>query len=657
MTGAISARHCTIGDLLSEHPRLQVPGYQRPYGWSIEHADRLLDDVLDAMDRGSAGAGQSYFLGSIILAGADGAAALDIVDGQQRLVTVTIMLALLRDLAPTGAARAAGVAGAIADGAGSPRLVPRLADAEFFARFVQAPGAAAAYPDWWGREGAPDDGDAVEAAVVEESDDEDAFLGEPATTEPGADEPMLDVGSGRTADEVESAAAGESGRDDVIAPREAAPVVADSQRHMLEARERLRGRLAALPAEGEGSRAALARFLLGSCVVVVIRVTAADEAYRVFCVMNTRGERLTETDILKAEVLGAIAEPGVRRSCQVIWEDCEAMLGRAELDNLLSHIRMIGLKRRQRRSVVEEIREHYAPLREPEAFVDNVLQPHAAVLAQVIAADLRIPGADEAQRVQIARFLTYLGWLPNTSWRPAVLAFVQRHGDDAAAVLRFLKALDRLAYGMLILKRDEGERLSKYRQILEAIEGERSLFSPRSSALRLDRRSREIILSRLSGGYFGIQSFAGVVLRRLDGELLRDPLPDYDGATIEHVLPRNPARRSDWLRWYPGDEIDPAKGVTENCQRLGNLVLLSPADNLKAANRSPAEKWEVYFGAAGTSPFGLKAQIRDIRPWNRRALDAVHARRVARMAHIWGLGTERAKEPVPAATLAASARA
>lgn len=641
MTGEISARDWTIGDLVRGTPRLEVPGYQRPYAWSVESVERLLDDLLDVLRNAAEGVDGtgSYFLGSIVLSRRQEGGALDVVDGQQRLITLTILLAVLRDLGLDDAGLNAAVDSAVIGPDGRPRIVPRSADADAFYRTVQLPGAALRMPDWAASESRYAPVDATEPETAEDADDEDEYLDHPPAEMTAAEE---EPGEPRAVAE----ARGEGGspepeeRDDTDAPAASARASAsDSQRAMLDAREVLRARIAGMPGQGAFGRDALARLVLEQCVVVVIEVGDGASAHDVFRVLNTRGERLSETDILKAEVLGAIGEARTRRACQAIWEDCEAELGRAELENLFSHIRMIGVRRRQRRTIVEEIRQHYAPVREPEAFVDNVMQPLAAILAQVIACDLRVPGADETTHQLIQRYLTYLSWLPNTSWRPAALAFIHRHGDDAPAILRFLKALDRLAYGLLILKRDEGERTSKYRLVLEAIEGERNLFSARASALRLDRRARDMILSRLSGSYFGSQSFAGVVLRRIDAEHVRGPLPDYDGTTIEHVLPRNPERRSQWLRWFPGDESDPMKGVTENFQRLGNLILLPAAQNSAAGNSSLPDKWAIYFDADAGPRLALKEQLRDLRSWTPRALAAIHGRRIARMTHVWGLGT------------------
>jgi hypothetical protein len=87
-----------------------VPCYQRPYSWTTAEAGQLLEDVLAAA--GISGASEAeepdYFLGTILLldgTGGDLPTARDreprmfeIIDGQQRLVTLAILAAVLRDL-------------------------------------------------------------------------------------------------------------------------------------------------------------------------------------------------------------------------------------------------------------------------------------------------------------------------------------------------------------------------------------------------------------------------------------------------------------------------------------------------------------------------------------------------------------------------------
>src|SRR5436309_13652317 len=59
-------------------------------------ATRLLEDLVDTLARAE---DEPYFLGSVVLVKEPETAGADVIDGQQRLATLTILFALLRDLA------------------------------------------------------------------------------------------------------------------------------------------------------------------------------------------------------------------------------------------------------------------------------------------------------------------------------------------------------------------------------------------------------------------------------------------------------------------------------------------------------------------------------------------------------------------------------
>ncbi len=74
----------------------QIPRYQRPYSWDDDQLEKLWDDLLEAQENDP-----NYFLGSVITAKPEESTSyLDIVDGQQRLTTLTILLCVYRDLFP-----------------------------------------------------------------------------------------------------------------------------------------------------------------------------------------------------------------------------------------------------------------------------------------------------------------------------------------------------------------------------------------------------------------------------------------------------------------------------------------------------------------------------------------------------------------------------
>lgn len=77
-----------------------IPRYQRPYAWQTEQAETLLDDLLVAMGNLDSKDDdiESYFLGSIIVVKEEHEKNADVVDGQQRLTTLTLLLAAIRAL-------------------------------------------------------------------------------------------------------------------------------------------------------------------------------------------------------------------------------------------------------------------------------------------------------------------------------------------------------------------------------------------------------------------------------------------------------------------------------------------------------------------------------------------------------------------------------
>lgn len=85
-------------DDLERIDKLRIPHYQRPYRWTARNVRQLLEDVSHAMQANK----EVYRIGSVILHNAEDA--LDIVDGQQRLTTISLILKACNDtfIAPSG---------------------------------------------------------------------------------------------------------------------------------------------------------------------------------------------------------------------------------------------------------------------------------------------------------------------------------------------------------------------------------------------------------------------------------------------------------------------------------------------------------------------------------------------------------------------------
>ena len=74
----------------------KIPVYQRNYDWKIENCERLLDDIKNIIE-----SKRKHFLGAIVFMSSNDAGLsmreFIIIDGQQRLTTMTILLKAFSD--------------------------------------------------------------------------------------------------------------------------------------------------------------------------------------------------------------------------------------------------------------------------------------------------------------------------------------------------------------------------------------------------------------------------------------------------------------------------------------------------------------------------------------------------------------------------------
>lgn len=93
----LSAEQKNLKSLFSNDNRYIIPNYQRHYSWTMEQCQQFYDDVMDAYCNGT----DSYFLGNIVLAEDEHDDRPEVVDGQQRLITLWLFLKAFHILQPS----------------------------------------------------------------------------------------------------------------------------------------------------------------------------------------------------------------------------------------------------------------------------------------------------------------------------------------------------------------------------------------------------------------------------------------------------------------------------------------------------------------------------------------------------------------------------
>ena len=529
----------------------QIPVYQRPYAWELEQVAALLDDLLNAKDQGD---DEPYFLGSIVLIKQDGASECEVVDGQQRLTTLTMLLCVLRELTSKAwqddlDKRIRQRKDVVSRRPEVLRLRLRDIDQKFFRQYVQEKGG-------------------VEQLV------------------------------GRSP-----------------------PTRTDSQKRIVENVAYLYRAINELTEE---VRENLASFVIGCCYLVVVTTNNPSSAHRIFSVMNSRGLDLSPTDILKADITGKI-DKKFRSEYAEKWESEEEQIGRERFVELFSHIRMIHAKEKPRRNLQDEFQDKVLGDMPGDEFIDNMLVPYVRAYEQAV-------GWNEDQvPTQVKPYLKHLSRLDNMDWIPPAMQLFFDPPPREQDLIQFVKGLERLAYGLFILRANVNVRIARYAAVVEAIQ-RRKLEDVRES-LKLSKREKRSIIEFLNGPVYTQGRVRMPLLLRLDS-LLAGSEATYERSTvtIEHVLPQNPKERSEWIEWFP-----------ENAQRekwthrLANLVLLPRRKNVQASNFEFNEKKKQYFKREGTPAFSLTIDVIYAEEWTAKVLEARQTKLVDKLASEWRL--------------------
>lgn len=555
----IQAAERRIGEVFSDSYRFNVPRYQRPYAWTTEQAGEMLDDLLTAARcEHKLENADPYFLGSIVLVKEEGEPRAEVVDGQQRLTTLTTLLSVLRTQLPQNFA------------------------------------------------------DSIEKRIFQQGDPITGVVDQPRLELRPKDQPFFEKTILR--------------QDGVAKLDEAATAALnDSQRNLVTNAKLFRDRIQQLSDE---ERRRLVTFVDRHTYLVVVATQDFDSAYRIFTVLNERGLSLTHTDILKSDIIGSIPE-NFQDAYTATWEGEEEDLGRQDFADLFAHIRMVYAKTKARGAILKEFRAAVLKaVPDPRDFVNKVLVPYSNAYEAVSRSSYQAEEGSEA----VNDLLRSLNLLDNTDWIPPAISYLSRYSGDSAAILAFIRDLDRLAASMHIRRLDVTQRIERYGRVLGAIEKGAEL-TDEDSPLQLDGEEKVRTLQLLDGEIYTVLRLRLYVMLRLDGTLSSGGANyDFPMITVEHVLPQNPKIGGQWRTNFSDSER------AYWTHRLANLVLLTRRKNSEASNREFEDKKKGYFaGPSGTSPFPITTQVLNKPEWTPEVLRDRQRELVGHLRDLWRL--------------------
>ncbi|MGO1157537.1 DUF262 domain-containing protein [Acinetobacter lwoffii] len=539
MSKKISGAEYPLAKIFSSDFQYVIPSYQRPYTWEEQHASVLFDDLYNFFQTEKE---DEYFLGSIVLIKQEGKPYAEVIDGQQRLTTLTILFAVFAALDQGGINgplyKYIFEPGNEFEGISpQPRLTLRERDKDYFKQYVQE----------------------LKFEALFKLDNEQL-----------ENEAKLHI-------------------------KKNSKVLYDKVKMTFD--------------HDAQSLKEFIKFLVQRCFIVAVTTPSQNTAFRVFSVMNSRGLDLQPTDIIKADVIGALSAETEREVYSKKWEDLEESIGRDDFNNLFSHIRMIFSKEKAKRNLLEEFQGYVLSIiTDPKVFVDQILDPY--VDAYDIVKTSSYTATANAEKIN--NHLKWLNRIDNSDWVPAAIQFVIQNKSDSEYMLWFFEKLERLAAYMHICGLNINERIERYKLVLLALEQEHSLAAP-VSTVELSNDEKIQMLSVLQSDIYSLTARRrNHIILRLDS-FLSDGAATYDSSilTIEHVLPQTVHEGSEWSELWSDEDV--RKVWTH---KLANLVPLNKRRNSKAQNYDFEKKKKAYFaGSKAVSSYVLTTQVLNEPQW------------------------------------------
>lgn len=466
-----------------------VPSYQRPYVWGEDNINELLDDILYAFENDSQ---DTYFMGALVLQNKENDE-YDILDGQQRLTTLALLLATIRDNIKV-------------------EKTKKVLQDHLF----QEDDETADIPS-------------RNRFTFNIRNEVQRFFEEYIIKENGTFN-------------IEKALEDEQFKNNISIKNMVAVVQVIRKRL-----EEIFGEQLSLENISGTSLLEFIKFIRNKLIFAYICSDTREQAFRLFTILNNRGIPLTTADILKSLNLDKVQDEIKRNEYAKKWEELEEQYG-DKFDRFLNFIRTIKLKEKARKNLLEEFEEkiYGKVMNYGKESIDYILKTSENYDKLInLTADFNNEYKNLINIMKVG--------FNSEDWIPPLLYYYEKFNTQG--LVEFLKLLDNKFMGDWINKETPTKRLENMNKILKAIEiGENyNDILNNKNLFNFDINNFKNIIN---GNIFGERYCKYLLLKieylSLDSEVAY--IGNYKNISIEHVLPQNPKEDSEWRAKFSNED-------------------------------------------------------------------------------------------------------
>ncbi len=371
-----------------------------------------------------------------------------------------------------------------------------------------------------------------------------------------------------------------------------------------------------------------------ACTLNVVDAAERGCAQTVFNALNKRGSPISGADIIKSDLIenSKLSEQEANAAASK-WEEVEDMFSREHFAHLLYMMPfLLTGEPLLSPGDLASFRTAVEGAGGVKKFLFEQLPRYADALRAIFAnaIDVGPASADVNRRVRMMK------QVETWDWAPAAIAFLAEHAGEHERARRFFQALDRFTFACELSVVPNRAQQARYGRAVKNVGDDKMLHGPKG-AFELTDKEQLAFFATLNRARKR-DRVRRLLLMRLEAAMPNGHLLQMtDDVTVEHVLPRGGGP-------YWNDRFPDKVRRTETAHLLGNLVLVTHAQNTLADTKPYPDKRKIFFNTPGAPIHQVTRDIVGLEEWTQNAIEERHERLVRILCEDWGLVRSNASQ-------------
>jgi uncharacterized protein with ParB-like and HNH nuclease domain len=532
----------------------EIPAYQRDYSWDTEQWEQMWNDLSDFKNN----AVEEHFLGPLIVTPSEeGGDTFEVIDGQQRLTTLQIIIAIIRD------------------------CWIQMGDKSISKSGVSVPNKQ------------------MTAELI--------YSLTPAVRHNFTPNKHLK----KIFRDFVQTAHNEKGRKFFDNKEELADYqYSDRASEAVRAYKFFYSRIIAL---GEEDLRKFEEYLLQNVRLLKVTAGGSSNAFLLFETLNYRGLELTQTDLVKSYLFSRILTDDTQDRYVNEWDLVVDNIGGKSPDLFLRHYLLLYNKKVLKRDIYAEIKAKYKTREQAIAFVDDLAR--FSRLYSYLVREIEFEGQNKEILNALFDDLALLNVDTQNIYLLAILfQFYSKKTDvDLEKIENAARLSETLSFRWITCGRNAQDLETIYQEAASMVMDEETPddnFEEAQKLILSKLPSDQEFKSALQNAIIKSNRRGQYILRKIDewqnGDASSYVLMEANKLHLEHIAPQRPSPDSDWKAKMKGE-----LNYREIIYRIGNMMLLRDRVNKSVSNLSFEKKLAKYEAQNRKSKMTLPTLSRD----------------------------------------------